>query len=42
MSLPTASMFGGDESDDNDRDMPLSLADKRKRENAEKNKQTKK
>lgn len=42
MSLPDASMFGGDDDDDNQRDMPLSKADKRKRENAEKNKQPRK
>lgn len=43
MSLPNACMFGGDDDDDDDkRDMPLSKADKRKRENAEKNKQSKK
>jgi hypothetical protein len=35
MSLPNASMFGGSsDSDDHDRDMPLSKADVRKRENA--------
>lgn len=36
MSLPSATMFGEEDDDDDKRDMPLSIADQRKRENAQK------